>query len=99
MSQSVLSRQLKTLGSRVSFADETEDVCIPMTKEDKQSVGIDFSELERLSEHDEEYDESNTMYKPALSNYHHTHRPMIPESILHDSTASTVKDLSAIYSK
>ncbi|KAI8131461.1 hypothetical protein DUD61_004883 [Geotrichum candidum] len=91
-------KTVEDTGSRVSFADETEDVCIPMTKEDKQSVGIDFSEFERLSEHDKEYDESNTMYKPALSNYHHTHRPMIPESMLHDSTASTVKDLSAIYS-
>jgi magnesium transporter len=97
----VSASSIKTVedtGSRVSFADETEDVCIPMTKENKHSVGIDFSELERLSEHDKDYNEPNNMYKPAFCNYHHTHRPMVPESMLHDSTVSTVKDLSAIYS-
>lgn len=90
-------KTVEDTGSRVSFADEAEDVCIPMTKENKPSHGFDFSELEKLNEQDKDHSESKYVYNPVFSSYRHMHRPMMAGIIPHDSI-STVKDLPAIYS-
>lgn len=79
--------------SCIMIDNETEeDVCFPMTESDERCAGIDFSELERFTELDKNRDNSaRNYYKPAFTHYASTHRPLVPQAMIHDfSTDHTI---------
>lgn len=89
--------------SRVSFdmnMKTEEDVCFPMPQNNKLSVDIDFGKLEKFAVMDKKMEHTmRNYYKPTCSYSSPTHRPFVPQAMVHSNDDSCDKETTYVESE